>query len=110
MKRIGQVIGIKPERLEVYKQLHAAVWPAVLAKIHECNIRNYSIYLHGSDTLYAYFEYIGSDFDADMAKIAADPMTQEWWAICIPMQTPLAERKPGEHWHELEQVFFTDGT
>jgi L-rhamnose mutarotase len=30
MKRYGQLIGIKPERLKVYKQLHAAVWPAVL--------------------------------------------------------------------------------
>ena len=44
MKRYGSVIGVKPEKLEEYKKLHAAVWPAVLAMISECNIRNYSIY------------------------------------------------------------------
>ncbi len=107
MIRVSQVIGIKPERLAVYRQLHAAVWPAVLAKIAECNIKNYSIYLHGDHTLYAYFEYHGTDMAADMARMAADPMTQEWWAICKPMQTRVAEARPDEHWHTLEEVFHT---
>lgn len=108
MKRFAQLIGIKPERLEVYKQLHAAVWPAVLQKIHECSIRNYSIYLYGDNMLFAYFEYVGDDFDGDMARMAADPITQEWWAICKPMQVPVEGCKPGEHWHDLEEVFHTD--
>jgi L-rhamnose mutarotase len=108
MKRYAQVIGIKPDRLEVYKQLHAAVWPAVLKTIHDCNIRNYSIFVHGDSLLYAYFEYVGDDFDGDMARMAADPMTQEWWAICIPMQVPVEERKPGEHWHTIDEVFHSD--
>ncbi len=43
--RYGSVIGLKPEKLEEYKELHANVWPGVLKKIKECNIRNYSIYL-----------------------------------------------------------------
>jgi L-rhamnose mutarotase len=107
MKRFAQVIGIRPERLAVYKQLHAAVWPAVLAKIHACNMRNYSIFLHGDHTLYAYFEYIGNDFDADMAAMAADPMTQEWWAICAPMQSRIDDALAGEHWHAIEEVFYT---
>jgi L-rhamnose mutarotase len=108
MKRFAQVIGIRPDRLAVYKQLHAAVWPAVLAKITECNIRNYSIFLLGEHTLFAYFEYHGQDIDTDMARMAADPMTQEWWAICKPMQVPVAECVPGDHWHTLEEVFHTD--
>ena len=44
MKRYGSVIGVKPEKLEEYKKLHAAVWPDVLTMIKECNIRNYSIF------------------------------------------------------------------
>ncbi len=104
MKRYAQIIGIKPDRLEVYKQLHLAVWPAVLKKIADCNIRNYSIFLHSTDMLYAYFEYVGNDFDGDMAKMAADPITQEWWAICKPMQVPVQ----GESWHTLDEVFHTD--
>lgn len=35
MKRYGSIIGVKPEKLEEYKKLHAAVWPAVLVMIRE---------------------------------------------------------------------------
>ncbi len=69
MKRYGMVIGLKPEKLDEYKRLHAAVWPGVLKTIAECNIRNYSIFL--LDTmLFSYFEYVGTDFAADMAKMS----------------------------------------
>ena len=72
MQRYGQVIGVKPEKLEEYTRYHAAVWPEILDMIRQCNIRNYSIF-HKDDMLFAYFEYVGDDFDADMAKMAADP-------------------------------------
>jgi L-rhamnose mutarotase len=77
MKRFGQVIGVKPEHFEAYKRYHAAVWPEVLKMITECNIRNYSIF-HKDGLLFAYMEYTGDDFEADMKKMAADPNTQEW--------------------------------
>jgi L-rhamnose mutarotase len=81
MKRYGMVIKVKSEKLEEYKNLHAAVWPKVLDTIRKCNIRNYSIY-HKDGYLFSYFEYIGEDFEADMAKMAADPTTQKWWDVC----------------------------
>jgi L-rhamnose mutarotase len=90
MKRMGMVIGIKPERIAEYKKTHAAVWPEVLAKISDCNMRNYTIFLREPENLlFGYFEYHGADWAADSAKMAADPKTQEWWAIHNPMQTPL---------------------
>jgi L-rhamnose mutarotase len=107
MRRYGQVIGIKAERIAAYEALHAAVWPEVLATICACHIRNYSIFRHGH-TLFAYFEYTGDDFDADMAKMAADPKTQEWWALCKPMQQPLPDRAEGEWWATMNEVFHTD--
>jgi L-rhamnose mutarotase len=76
MKRYGQIIGIRPENLDSYKKYHAEVWPEVLDMIKKCNINNYSIF-HKDGRLYAYFEYTGSDFDADMALMASDPKTQE---------------------------------
>ncbi len=67
MKRYGHVIGVKEEKLQEYKELHAAVWPDVLDMITRCNIRNYSIYLRklpdGKYYLFSYFEYIGDDFE-----------------------------------------------
>ncbi len=107
MKRFGQVIGVDPQRFEEYKKYHAAVWPEILAMIYECNIRNYSIF-HKDNQLFAYYEYIGTDFAADMAKMAADPKTQEWWVIMEPMQRPVSTRAYGEWWANMEEVFHTE--
>lgn len=109
MQRMGLCLGLKPEAIAEYKRLHADVWPGVLRKIADCNIRNYSIYLKEPENLlFAYFEYHGSDFAADSAKMAADPVTQEWWKICGPMQVPFETRKEGEWWASMEEVFHTD--
>jgi len=109
MKRYGMVIGVRAEKINEYKQLHAAVWPDVLKMIKQCNISNYSIYLrrmdNGDHYLFSYFEYHGADFAADMAKMAADPTTQRWWSVCIPCQKPLDGRAPGEWWAGMEEVF-----
>ena len=107
MKRYGSVIRVRPEKLEEYKALHRAVWPGVLAKITECNIRNYSIY-YKDGYLFSYFEYVGEDYAADMASMAADPETQRWWAVCRPCQEPLETRSEGEWWAEMEEVFHVD--
>ncbi len=104
MRRFGQVIGVRPEYFERYKQYHSAVWPEVLKMIKKCNMQNYSIF-HKDNVLYAYFEYTGNDFKSDMALMAADPTTREWWAIMEPMQDPVATRKTGEWWAEMEEVF-----
>jgi L-rhamnose mutarotase len=104
MKRYGQVIKVRPEKLEEYKKLHADVWPDVLKMITECNIRNYSIF-QNDNYLFAYFEYTGEDFDKDMSKMAADPITQKWWEVCIPCQEPIKSRSEGEWWATMEEVF-----
>lgn len=112
MKRYGSVIGVKEEKLAEYKALHTAVWPDVLEMIRECHIVNYSIYLRqmpdGKYYLFSYFEYIGDDFKADCAKMAADATTQKWWAVCMPCQEPLEDRAEGEWWADMEEVFHCD--
>ena len=104
MQRYGMVIKVKPDKFQVYKQLHAQVWPDVLKMIKECNIRNYSIY-HKDGYLFSYFEYVGGDFESDMAKMAADPTTQKWWDVCKPCQEPLETRAEGQWWASMEEVF-----
>ena len=94
MKRYGSVIRVRPEKLEEYKKLHAEVWPGVRRMIAECGLRNY--------------EYVGDDYAADMAKMAADPETQRWWAVCEPCQQPLDTRAEGEWWASMEEVFHQD--
>jgi len=107
MKRYGMVVKVRAEKLDEYKRLHAAVWPGVLKRIRDCNLRNYSIF-HKDGYLFSYFEYVGEDFDADMARMAADETTQKWWALCEPCQEPLETRAEGEWWAEMEEVFHCD--
>lgn len=107
VKRYGQLIGLKPEAYDKYVEYHANGWPGVLKTIHDCNIRNYTIFFK-DNTLFAYFEYIGDDFAADMKKMAADPVTQDWWKIMEPMQQPIPTRKQGEWWANMQEVFHTD--
>ena len=109
MERMGMVIGIRAEHIEEYKRLHAAVWPAVLERLAESNVRNYSIFLREPENLlFGYWEYHGSDYAADMAAIAADPETQRWWTFCEPCQVPFPTRAKGEHWASMPCVFHMD--
>ncbi|GHO89764.1 L-rhamnose mutarotase [Dictyobacter formicarum] len=107
MRRFGQIIQVKPDHIEDYERIHAAVWPEVLETIRACNMRNYTIFRHGT-LLFAYFEYIGNDFAADQKMMAADPKTQEWWKYTDPMQEPVEERADGEWWANMKVVFHTD--
>jgi L-rhamnose mutarotase len=109
MRRYCQVIRLRAEWREEYIKRHKDVWPTVLATIDACNIRNYSIYLH-NDLLIAYFEYHGSDYEADMRKMARDPETQRWWSIMDPMQEPLPDASPGGKWFEVPEVFHFEGS
>ncbi|MRX44742.1 L-rhamnose mutarotase [Agromyces sp. Q22] len=107
MRRLASVIGLPAANRAEYERLHAAVWPKVLERLALSNIRNYSIFRHG-EVLFAYMEYVGDDLEADMAAIAADPTTQEWWSVCEPLQRPFAERAEGEWWMEIPEIFHLD--
>ena len=105
--RFGQVIKVKPEKLAEYKKWHANPMPGVNEMIKECGLKNYSIYSRG-EYLFTYFEYEGEDFDADMAKMAADPATQKWWDVVKPLMSPLPDRAEGEFWSDMEEIYHLD--
>ncbi len=109
-QRFVWVTGLKPEKAEYYRQLHANPWPSVNRMIKECNIRNFSIHerdIDGKTYLFAYLEYTGKDFDADMKKMAADPETQRWWKETDPCQSPLPDAAAkGKIWADTKEVYF----
>ena len=111
-QRYGSVIGLRAAKMAEYKKLHAAVWREVAEAIRQANIRNYSIFLrkldNGSYYLFAYYEYVGSDFRADMAKMGQNPSVKKWWTFTDPCQKPLADRAEGQWWASMEEVFHQD--
>jgi L-rhamnose mutarotase len=106
-RRVASVIGLDPAGAAEYERLHTNVWEDVLRQIARSKIRNYSIYRYG-DLLFSYYEYVGQDLDADLATMAADPVTQRWWELCSPFQQPVPERASGEWWHVLDEIFHVD--
>lgn len=110
-RRIAQIIHLKRESLQAYKDCHAAAWPAVLEEIKSCNISDYSIYLDDqSMTLFATMKYNGSNFEADMEKMRANPEVRRWWQMTDSMQETLVEGSQGSTdpkgwWKDLEEVF-----
>lgn len=109
MQRMAHVIRLKPEVIDEYKRIHAAVWPEILSIISDCNITNYSIFLKEPENiLFAYWEYRGDDFAADMARMREQPRMQDWWRITDPMQEPFETRAEGEWWAAMPSVFHHD--
>lgn len=110
-KRIGQIVRLRRESLQAYKDCHAAVWPEVLKQIKDCNIVDYSIFLdEHSMTLFATMKYTGSDFEADMEKMRANKKVREWWTMTDGMQESFVEGSKGSTdekgwWKDLEEVF-----
>ena len=109
MQRMGLVLGIKPEHIAEYKRLHADVWPSVLAKIADCNIRNYTIFLREPEMLlFGYWEYAGTDYEADMKVLDGLAISKEWLALTDPCQAPLKSAAPGEWWSMMPEIFHLD--
>jgi len=105
-RRVAQVVRLKDGAEEEYRRLHAAVWEDVLEQIRRSHISNYSIFLRDG-LLVAYFEYAGQDLAADLAAMAQDERTREWWTLTDPLQEPVDTAEEGQWWAPLEEVFHT---
>ncbi|CAG8096132.1 unnamed protein product [Penicillium salamii] len=113
VRRIAQIVHLKPAAVAAYKECHANVWPEVLRQIKDCNIKDYSIFFDNDRTLFATFKYVGTDFDGDMEAMRANPKIREWWAMTDGMQdSPIpgavsSADGPG-WWKVLDEVFYTE--
>lgn len=111
IKRFGSVIGLKPEKEQYYRELHADAWPQVLQQLKRSNLSNFSIFvteLAGARYLFSYFEYTGEDYDADMNKMAEDPTTLKWWQETDPCQIQLPNRGEADNWSAMELLFLME--
>ena len=94
VEKAALVTGLKPEKEAEYRSLHQTNWPGVADQIRRSNFRDWTTFLVDlGDKLYlfSYFEYVGTDKDADNAAMKADPVTQRWWKLTDACQEPLPE-------------------
>jgi L-rhamnose mutarotase len=107
MRRFGMVNRLRPDKVAEYRRIHQEVWPGVLALLRDANIKNYSIYCK-NELLFSYFEYVGDDFERDLARIGSDPLSQEWEEYCkLCFEPPIDpdKRKNFDWWEPMEEVF-----
>ncbi len=108
VQRFGMVIGLKPDTIEQYKELHADANLGVRDLLRKYNIRNLSIFLQeieGKSYEFAYYEYTGKDYEGDLKKLSAEPRNKEWHKVCDALQIPLAGEKS---WSMMEEIFFNE--
>ena len=112
VQRFGTVVGVRPRMVDSYVLIHKYTWPEVLQKIYEGNLREFSIYLYElADKYYifGYYEYVGDDFQADMAMVDNDPATKAWIKFTDEgCQLPIPTRAEGEWWAVMEEIFHSD--
>jgi len=109
-RRLAWVTGLRPEKAAYYEKLHANPMPGVNEMLKACNLQNISVHrfeIDGKLYLFFYGEYTGDNFDADMAKMGADPATQRWWKETDPCQMPLpAAAAAGKIWSDTKEVYY----
>jgi L-rhamnose mutarotase len=108
VKYFSSIVGLNPEKEKLYRELHADVWPEVVAAIRKANITNYNIYvteIEGRRYLVSTFEYVGTDPAKDFVSIALDATTRDkWWPLTDACQFRLPGTPAGEQWRAMEQV------
>lgn len=105
-RRIGQVIRLRPEAIDVYEQRHRDVPEDLLAAVRAANIRDYSIFRH-RDLLFARWDYVGDDLEVDLAHLAALPVSIAWEKEMRDYQLPVDE-PAGDWWRVIPEIFHLD--
>lgn len=105
IRRIGMVIGIKEDSIDDYRALHDG--PGVRDLLQAYKILNFNIFLQkmpdGKFYEFAYYEYHGSNYYADMARLLQEPRNIAWLEQTDATQTPLAGEKS---WTVMQRIFF----
>lgn len=78
MERVCFRLQVKTDRLDEYRQRHAAVWPEMLAALERTGWHNYSLFLGDDGLLVGYFET--PSLEQALAGMAATDVNTRWQA------------------------------
>ncbi len=104
MKRFTLYSRLKPEKVEDYIRLHAEPWPELMELLESCHIHHYSISLKG-DEVFTYYEYTGTDYEGDMARMDSSEVMQHWWTFSKPC---FLHHDEGHYYDDLQEVFYKE--
>jgi L-rhamnose mutarotase len=94
-----------PERINAYKQVHAAIWPEITQGMREVGITDMEIYLSGNRMFMIMDTVPDFDHDKAMAKLAKKPRQSEWETYVSKFQNTSADATAGEKWQLMERIY-----
>ncbi|MFJ2724258.1 L-rhamnose mutarotase [Streptomyces collinus] len=103
MQRVCFLLKVRADRLDAYRERHAAVWPDMLDALRATGWHNYSLFLRDDGLLVGYLET--EDFAAAQAAMAATDVNARWQAGMAPFFESLAGARPDEAMRPLTEVF-----
>lgn len=106
MERVCFLLKIKKDRLDEYKERHKAVWPEMLAALHENGWHNYSLFLRDDGLLVGYLET--PNFQAALDGMARQEINERWQQEMTPFFENLEGRRPDQGLLRLDEVFHLD--
>src|SRR5262245_1243209 len=102
MQRIGRTTHVKAGAEAEYRKWHQQVWPELLQLNKQAGIRNYTIFMQGTQ-LFSYLEV--DDFRATIAILSHSELGQRWQELMAPLMDADDLLSP---WVVLEEVFHLD--
>ena len=106
MQRVCFQLQIKPERLDEYRDRHAAVWPEMREALTAAGWRNYSLFLSDSGMLIGYLEC--DTFEAARRAMEQTEVNARWQAEMGEFFHNLEGRRPDERLLRLDEIFHLD--
>ncbi len=103
MQRVCFQLQVRPDRIDDYKQRHAAVWPEMLRALRDTGWHNYSLFLRPDGLLIGYFET--PSLEAARAGMAATAVNARWQAAMSEHFVDLGDAQPDTGFLQLEEVF-----
>ncbi|MEU8944395.1 L-rhamnose mutarotase [Streptomyces sp. NPDC048489] len=103
MQRVCFLLKVRADRLDEYRERHAAVWPEMLRALSATGWRNYSLFLREDGLLVGYLET--EDFAAARAGMDATDVNARWQAEMAPFFESPDGAAPDETMAPLAEVF-----
>jgi L-rhamnose mutarotase len=104
--RVCFTLQVNPDRLDEYRERHAAVWPEMLEALRDTGWRDYSLFLRDDGLLVGIVDT--DDFDAARAAMEATDVNARWQAEMAPFFAGLGDRRPDEGMQPLPEIFNLD--
>jgi L-rhamnose mutarotase len=101
--RVCFTLRVRPDRLDEYRERHAAVWPDMLAALAETGWSNYSLFLGDDGLLVGYLET--DDFDTARAQMAEREVNARWQAEMAPFFEGTGGANADDAFTVLPEVF-----